>query len=220
MKCFGLIATALLSLAAGAREWRFPLSAAPDDFGSGTVAQSGYSPGGIPKVGVFAGHANLLTRKDRILLRFDLTDFYLGEALPEITGARLEFTLWYVAGASEGTEVRAEHLDYERETFTSEDLSNPQATPVGSAPVHLEKHPPEGEDGHYAFDVTEAVRGDLANLRPFASFRLSDSCEEEGNATGSAVGFLIQTPNLGRGAIPVLVVETGEDEPVKGTPAK
>ena len=98
MKWTAILAVALSGYAAVAAEYRFPLAGATN-FGAGSMVQSSYFDGGIPGAGVLAGHANLLTRKDRILLRFDISDFYLADAMPEIKRAYLEFTLWYVAGA-------------------------------------------------------------------------------------------------------------------------
>lgn len=177
------------------------------NFGSGSVAQSSYFPGGIDTIGLIAGHANLLTRTDRILLRFDITDFYLGERMPEIKSARLEFTLWYIAGEIGDREAQVDHLAYETGTLSANDLSNPAVDTIGAAQLKLDEHPPKGDDGRYSFDVTAAVKSDLAERRQYAGFRLADSAGDLGNATGSSVGYIIQSPVTGRGANPVLVIE-------------
>ena len=180
-----------------------------EDFGSGSIVQSSYYPGGLGgRSGLMAGHPNQLTRRDRILMRFNLGRLYLTGRTPEIISAKLILHLWYLAGPKSETRIISVHaLDYETLRFSANDLSNENVTFCGSTPAILKKHPPQGRDGRIEFDVTDALQAALQNNRLHAAFRISDSAEEKGNNTGGPVTSAFQAPGCGGANHPVLLIE-------------
>ena len=189
-----LSATALLCAA----EWSIELKDLPDDYGCGSKNMMLYCQKGIPSVGCFVGHANPLTRNDRVLMRFDLGEYYLLEQLPEVKSAWLEFTVHYRTANADGHQLFVEHLDYEREAFAKEDLAADEATTVAQEPI---------AEKRYRLDVTAAVKHDLAARRLHAAFRFAATCGNAGNTSGQPIGCEIRVPVEHAGNNPRLVLE-------------
>ncbi len=191
---------AILAVTAEAKTWRFELRNTPDDYGSGSIIATLYYPGGIPNVGTFAGHPNSSTRRDRVVFRFDITDFYLLPEAPEIVEARVEFTTTSLYGPAGDRKIYAEHLGYEHFKLGAEDLTNDRATRILEEPVRC---------GRFRADVTEQVRQDLADFRFYSMFRVSDSAGDVTNTSADAIGVGVRTPFEGAGEDnPVLVIIT------------
>ncbi len=168
------------------------------DYGCGAKTMMFYYPTGIPGgVGCFVGHANPLTRNDRVLMRFDIGGCYLQEHLPAIRAAWLEFSVCSLTYA-DGQELIVEHLDYERDTIKPEDLASDEATKVAQVPMEIKR---------FRMDVTAMVRRDLAERSLHAVFRFSSTCGNTGNTTAKPIGCSIRVPCEKAGDNPVLILE-------------
>ena len=187
-------------LLAQAEVWTIELKDRAEDYGAGPKNMMlHYSPRGIPpNVGCFVGHANLLSRDDRALMRFDLGELYLMERLPEIRTAWLEFSISSTAGEVSAHKLIIEHLDYQRNALTKEDLVQPEATIVAEVPM---------KQGTVRLEVTDCIKRDLAGRCLFAPFRFSSTCGMAPNATANPIGCHVKTPFDCAEDLPVLVLE-------------
>lgn len=181
-----------------AAEWRIALKNSPQDYGSGSLRASLYYPGGIPNVGTFIGHANSTTRDDRVLLRFDITRFYMCGRTVEIEKTWVEFKGMGIHGPVGDRKIYLDHCDYDRTTMSREDLANDKVTRVM-------EDTPEGNKVYHA-DVTSQLKDDIANFRFHSMYRVSDSCGLKTNSQPNAIGQGIRTYFEGPSDIPVLVV--------------
>lgn len=150
----------------------------PDDVGSGAAAGPGwYAPGGVLNGQPFVGNPDPLTRRDRMVLRFDLTPFALvcGE-----TGVR-EAVLHLIPVSFHGPDpvrrIEVSHLRYDTGVLSWKDVVNDRAAAVSTVEVHRDTACGEG----LRVDVTEQVNADLRLGRAAAAFRLRDIGSEEGN---------------------------------------
>ena len=197
MKTHKLLILSFLVLLVHAAEWSIPLKNEASDYGCGSKNMMLYYPLGLPGgVECFVGHANPLTRNDRVLMRFDLGEYYLLEQLPELQSAWLEFTIQYSVNA-EGHVLVIEHLDYERDALAKEDLATDSATAVAQAPIAERRH---------RIDVTDAVRGDLSARNLYAAFRFSSTCGNAPNETAQPIGCRIRTDLGAPAEVPRLVL--------------
>jgi len=172
-----------------------------NDYGSGSVELSQYWAGGIgDRMGCAAGHPNHLSRKDRILLRFDLSSLYLQRQLPSIHSATLCLRLYWDSNPELRRQLTIRVLDYDPQALSVFDLSAPQTAVIGTFPIRLKQHP------LMTVEVTAAVRRALENRQLYLGFRISDSAEDRENHSGKHICSIIETPALNSGHNPVLYI--------------
>lgn len=176
---------------AGGAEMVQPRSA--EDFGSGaTIRTDWYVPGGVSGgVGAFAGHPNILSRSDRVLVRFNLSRMLIWPAeTVSRQAATLRFRVARVDGKATTRKIEVVHLKYDPWRLTGNDLVNQAAETMGTVEVRRE----DGPERVYALPVTQAVHEDLLRGNPFCGFRFRDvAAERQGNPditpTGVEIAF-------------------------------
>ncbi len=180
-----------------------------EDYGSGPVSQGTYFPGGLGgNLGILAGHANALAwRKDRILIRFYLGDLYLKEQLPQIKSARLKLNIYFVANTDPLRTLSVYNLLYDPAKLSVMELNSDNVQLAGTAPNLLKKHPPEGNDGEIVIDAGSAVQYALEQKFLYLTFRITDSAELTTNTTRRGICTIIQSPALGKGKNPTLIID-------------
>jgi len=198
--------TAATTLSAVGAELKL-MPGSKEDYGSGSVALSRYWPGGVDGMGCVAGHANHLTRKDRVLLRFNLGRLYLLPRLPQIKSAVLRICLYWDSSPEIKRFLTISALNYEPEELSVFDLSNPDVFKTGVFPVRLQKMPSQGTDGLITVDVTRLVNRALKEKQLYIGFRIADSAEDIENKTGKHICTIIQTPSVNSGRNPVLDIK-------------
>jgi len=165
-----------------------------DSIGSGAAGGPGwYTPGGVLAGKPFVGNPNTLTRKDRMVIRFDLAPLALSDGESGVSKASLRLIPVGVSGPEDTRRLELSHLQYDTAVLSWKDIVNEQATVVDIAEAHRDTVIEAG----LTFDVTQEVNADLALGRPAAAFRLRDLGSEAGNTDMAPDGVCF--PALGSG---------------------
>jgi hypothetical protein len=177
-------------------------------FGSGaSTSDDLYSPGGIKGVGLFVGEPNNSSRKDRVLLKYNIETLLL--KTKKIQSAELRFTIDYFVSLDPKQELEVEHLSDSIEVLGGRDLNRNDAESLGIIEITKDDavNADEGRNSPAAMtktmDVTAAIKEDLAKGLTATVLRLKAPGIESGPNTAQAHG-LILTSDVGKR--PVLVI--------------
>jgi hypothetical protein len=179
----------------------FPAST--NDFGSGAAVQTQwYSPGGIPGMGLFVGHANSITRNDRSVFRFDLSRFALNASSSNtLASVVLAFEVREVYGKTDARKVEISLLEYETAALSGDDVVNSKLKVVETRVVSRA----DFRGQIYRVDVTSCVNANLWRGCPSIIFRFRDvQAETSGNVDVQSTGIQLQD---GVGHLPHLEIE-------------
>ena len=154
----------------------------PRDIGSGCSSDIEYWEfGGIGGKWLAVGQPNILNRRDRVVMRFDLSQFI---DKGRISQAKLFFSI-EMFGRLRQEEIQVDHFLVERQILGGKDLISSQIEPIGT----LILEPKSTRPGHYVFDVTRQVNRDLGRGFGSSSFRLgSNTADKFGNPFNAATG--------------------------------
>lgn len=148
-----------------------------ESFGSGaSVSDDLYSPGGVPNVGLYAGEPNNQVRKDRVLLRYDLTPLLL--SADRIKSAELKFTIDYYGTPDPKTNVEVEYFVDQIDTLNGQQLNRRDGESIGVVELVGEDaayNKPNGKQGppvEKVLDVTSTVKAGLEAGLTAIVFRL------------------------------------------------
>lgn len=162
------------------------------DYGSGPSVMDKFSPGGLEGVGLFIGHPNNLTRKDRVLLKFDLKQLLL--VADKIQSAKLVFSVDYFVGEEDFHQMEVGHFEGPVETLSGQELNRGDVETVTM--FEIKKDDAINSDGAVRgippleVDVTAAVLKDIGQGHLNAAFRLSVP-EIETKATLKSHGLIL-----------------------------
>lgn len=166
----------------------------PEDFGSGpSLLDNLYSPGGLEPGGLFLGNPNNLTRRDRVLLKYDIKPLLLSAS--RVKSAQLVYYIDYVYGPDETREIAIEHFSEPVTTFDGTSVNSAGVEDVAIMEAAL-KDAVNGGSGSGAgqpqeVDVTEALKNSLARGDTSCAFRLKDTRVESSAASTDPVGVII-----------------------------
>jgi hypothetical protein len=147
------------------------------DIGSGAASGPGwYTPGGVLDGKPFVGNPNTLTRRDRMLIRFDLAPLALRYGTKGVKQATLKLMPVGAYGPEDVRRLELSHLQYDSAALEWKDVVSDRVDTVATLAVRRETVCQEG----LSFDVTAPVNADLAQGRLLAPFRLRDLVSEEG----------------------------------------
>jgi len=185
-----------------------------EDYGSGASIRSDlYYPGGIPKIGLFLGYPNALSRKDRAAFRFDISSLLL--SVGQIEKIELLFYINRIVGEREEAEIAIEYLQEFSGPLDGTVLSDPNGEEIATVVVRSSDgiNAPAGPNGvqpkiePFRVDVTSAVKQGLETGQSTAVFRMRDTqAESTSNLSLSAAGIVISDGN--EVVIPRLLVTT------------
>jgi hypothetical protein len=179
----------------------FPAST--NDFGSGAAIQTQwYSPGGIPGMGLFAGHANSITRNDRSVFRFDLSRFALNASSSNtLASVVLAFEVREIYGKSAARNVEISLLEYETGALSGDDVINSKLKLVETRVISRA----DFRGQIYRVDVTSLANANLWRGCPSLIFRFRDvRAETSGNVDVQSTGIQLQD---GSGHLPHLEIK-------------
>ena len=149
-----------------------------DDVGSGAASGPGwYKPGGILDGKPFVGNPNTLTRRDRMVIRFDLSALAIPFGERGVESARLRLIPVGFSGQDDARRIELSHLLYDTPVLSWKDVVSDRVTVVDVAEAQRDSVCRAG----LTFDVMRQVNADLATGRPACTFRLRDLGSEEGN---------------------------------------
>jgi len=149
-----------------------------NDVGSGAASGPGwYKPGGILSGKPFVGNPNTLTRRDRMVIRFDLAPLALHYGDRGVTEAILRLIPIGVSGADDRRRLELAHLLYDTGALSWKDVVSDRAAVAATVEAPRSTVCQTG----LAIDVTTQVNADLTLGRPAVAFRLRDLGSEEGN---------------------------------------
>lgn len=157
------------------------------DYGAGSASRSVYSEGGIPNIGLFAGHANTLTRNDRVIVRFDVQP--LLEVADAVQTVELAFAVSSVSGPLTDRVLQIEHFERPLGTLDAAALGTTEVENAGELTVTLDS---AGRTRNHSIDVTAWIKRDLRRGATASSFRIRDvQAELETNRTGHPAGVTL-----------------------------
>jgi hypothetical protein len=173
------------------------------DYGSGAALLTNlYTPGGVANVGLFVGHANTLTRKDRAMFRFDLKP--LAEVGNRIEKVELNFGIERYVSDETNQVINVQALTRPAEALNGDTLTTDATQTVGDLTVTA-ADAFFGATGRRTdvplqkLDVTAAVKAALAQGASSITFRMRNPvAEEKGNVTMHAEGIIITKSPLPR----------------------
>jgi hypothetical protein len=148
------------------------------DIGSGAASGPGwYTPGGVLDGKPFVGNPNTLTRRDRMLIRFDLAPLALRYGAQGVRQAMLKLLPVGASGPEAVRRLELTHLQYDSAALEWKDIVSDRVNVVATVAVQRDTVCQDG----LSFDVTAQVNADLAQGRLLSPFRLRDLVSEEGN---------------------------------------
>jgi len=154
------------------------LPRSPDDVGSGAANGPGwYSPGGVLDGKPFVGNPNTLTRRDRLVIRFDLAPLAIAHGEAGVAKAILRLIPASFHGPDASRRIEVAHLDYDTGVLSWKDVVSDRAVAIGAVEVPQATASTDG----LTLDVTAQVNADLRLGRAASAFRVRDLASEEGN---------------------------------------
>ncbi len=169
-----------------------PLALNPDPEGIASGASSDpdtvWYPNGIDGRWLAVGNPNLLNRRDKVTLRFDISGL--------IPAGRVQRAVLRYAQSHFGwrdEEIVLEHFTEERLVLSGNDLISSRVEPVWHYVADRAMPPCTVTE----IDVTDSINRDLERGFGFATFRIADvSAERFGNPRNELTGVTIETQPL------------------------
>ena len=158
----------------------------PKDIGSGCSSNTElWQFGGINGHCLAIGQPNSLNRRDRVIVRFDISK-YINKG--KIQWAILSFSLQQFGRLRKKEVLQLEHFTVERQILSGADLISTQTEKV----KEFSLNPKNMKVIDFSFNVTALVNADLSKGFGGITFRLiSNSADKFGNAFKAATGATV-----------------------------
>ncbi|MFA6877266.1 MAG: hypothetical protein WCQ87_11600 [Parabacteroides sp.] len=168
------------------------------DYGGGSYALNHYTAGGVPSIGLVAGHANSCPiRMDRFAMKFNIGALYLLRN-PNIKSANLVLPIKKVWNADKITRIISLWgFNNEPLRLTSSTLADTDVVLVGKL---------ENDKPVLVFDITEAVRRAYTKKFGCVAFRVTDSAEETSNTTRYPRSTVFTCASKGDKEVPKIII--------------